>query len=98
MLVVSMTYSNQTPWPENSDGTGRTIELMDPFGDLNDGSNWHSGCLLGSPGGPFVECDTIGINENKFLSTEILVYPNPFNSETAIEFNLDYSQEMSFTV
>ena len=96
--VVSMTYSNQSPWPENADGTGRTIELIDPYGDLNDGSNWFSGCLLGSPGGPFVECDTVGIFEEKSFSDEIFVYPNPFNSNTIIEFNIDNAQQMSFTV
>jgi hypothetical protein len=97
MLVVSVLYSNLNPWPTDADGTGRTIELFDPLGDLNDGTNWFSGCIGGSPGGPFVECDTIGILNHKFVKG-LKVFPNPFTLLTTFEFNIEEQQEINFEV
>ncbi|MCD4745198.1 MAG: CotH kinase family protein, partial [Bacteroidales bacterium] len=83
LLVVTVTYSSESPWPDSVCGTGRTLELDDPYEDLNDGTNWFAGCIGGSPGQPYTECDTIGIAEysnNENISVKI--FPNPF-SETA---------------
>jgi len=83
LLVVTVTYSSESPWPDSVCGTGRTLELDDPYEDLNDGTNWFAGCIGGSPGQPYTECDTIGIAEysnNENISVK--VFPNPF-SETA---------------
>ena len=97
LLVVSMLYSNQEPWPTDADGTGKTIELNDPDGNLNDGENWFSGCVGGSPGGPYVECDTIGIADYKLLP-DFKVYPNPFSTFTTFEFSIEKKQEITFEV
>lgn len=98
MLVVSTLYSNQEPWPTDADGTGKTIELFDPYGDLNDGNNWFSGCFGGSPGGPFIECDTVGIYDINDPASGFKVYPNPFSVFTTIEFYLEAEQEINFEV
>ncbi len=34
LLVTSILFSNLEPWPTDADGTGRTIELFDPFGEF----------------------------------------------------------------
>jgi hypothetical protein len=86
-LLISMLYSNQPPWPTDADGTGKTIELDDPLGDLNDGNNWFSGCLGGSPGGPFLPCDTIGIEEIGNESLRVEVFPNPMEEKTQIKIS-----------
>jgi hypothetical protein len=49
-LYLSVYYSDQMPWPEAADGEGYTLELLNPFSDLNDGNSWFAGCLHGSPG------------------------------------------------
>ena len=85
--LVSMSYSNDPPWPVDADGTGKTIELSDPYGDLSDGSNWFSGCIGGSPGGPYEECDTVNIKELKQSLEECYVFPNPFSNQTTLQFN-----------
>jgi len=47
----SVNYDNDTPWPDNADGTGFTIELINPILDNNIGSNWKvSEFELGSAG------------------------------------------------
>lgn len=47
----SVNYDNNLPWPEGADGTGYTIELINPFLDNNVASNWEiSQPELGTPG------------------------------------------------
>lgn len=84
-LITSVFYSNQSPWSPDADGTGRTLELADPYGDLNSGSNWFAGCIGGSPGGPFAECDTIGINEFAQGTDQVRIYPNPSSTNITVE-------------
>ena len=98
MLVIAVLYSNLEPWPIDADGTGKTIELFDPYGDLNDGENWFSGCIGGSPGGPFIECDTVGIHTFNDSDLGFKVYPNPFSASVTFEFYLDSEQEISFEI
>jgi|GEM_PF-116738 len=55
-LVSEVDYSNDTPWPQNIDGTGRTAEVIDIDEDVNQGSNWRDGCHGGSPGQAPIDC------------------------------------------
>lgn len=97
-LMLSMNYSNQPPWPVDADGTGKTIELLNPLGDLSDGGNWFSGCLGGSPGGPYIPCDTIGLPEMMNKTHYFKIAPNPFTDQTTLTFYLDKSQNLIFCV
>jgi hypothetical protein len=58
-LKVFMHYSDSLPWPEAADGTGRTLELIDPAVSTDDPSNWFVGCMFGSPGEAFTPCDDL---------------------------------------
>ena len=49
-LYKFVLYSDQSPWPAEADGSGYTCELIDPYGDFNNGNNWSKGCFGGSPG------------------------------------------------
>ena len=98
ILIVSVNYSNEATWPENVGGTGRTLELSDYNGDLNDGSNWFAGCIGGSPGSPYENCDTIGIDELFLEYGYAIVYPNPFNDKTTIEFKTKNGNKYDFKV
>jgi len=66
-LLINFTYNNQAPWPESTNGSGRTIELIDYAGDQNDGSNWMAGCLGGSPGREMSDC----LDSAKIIVSEI---------------------------
>lgn len=49
--IVSVDYSDDDPWPKDADGGGRSLEMIDPFGDPDDPANWQaSAALNGSPG------------------------------------------------
>lgn len=88
-LIASVNYSHIFPWPLNGDETGRTLELRNPAGDLNDPSNWFAGCIGGSPGSPFSSCHVIGIPELPIQTLNSLsAYPNPASDYVNIGVSL----------
>jgi hypothetical protein len=49
--VLDFSYGTLAPWPISPDGTGPSLEVRDPNGDLNDPANWRpSATTSGSPG------------------------------------------------
>lgn len=50
-LVAAVAYSDQGAWPARADGTGASLEIIDPAGDPGDPANWQaSRAPIGSPG------------------------------------------------
>jgi hypothetical protein len=49
-LFLSFFYQDNSPWPLPADGLGYTCEFNGPLTDPNDGNNWFTGCIGGSPG------------------------------------------------
>ncbi|WP_051224344.1 choice-of-anchor I family protein [Flavobacterium tegetincola] len=39
-VISSVEYDDASPWPLSPDGNGPSLELLNPNGTLNDGSNW----------------------------------------------------------
>lgn len=56
-LVKQINYLDSVPWPKGSDGYGPTVQILDELAAENDGTNWISGCVLGTPGSDYVPCD-----------------------------------------
>lgn len=40
--ITAVEYDDASPWPTSPDGGGYSLELKDPAGDQNDGSNWRA--------------------------------------------------------
>ena len=77
VLRLSVRYNNTEPWPTLAGGMGYTLELVDSLDVMNDGSNWMTGCIGGSPGRYYsVDCSGSGILENH-QTDDVSVYPNP---------------------
>ncbi|MBI4648806.1 MAG: lamin tail domain-containing protein [Bacteroidia bacterium] len=89
--VINMEFSGTEPWPLSANGQGKTLELLDPYGDLNSPSNWFAGCMGGSPGTAFIPCDMY-ISELTLTKTGFNIYPNPANEIANVTFSLDYTQ------
>jgi len=74
--LLSFIYLDSLPWPRGADGTGRTLELLDPLAPLTDPANWFDGCIGGSPGTAYSPCNDpivfseIMYNVNPVLPTE----------------------------
>jgi len=86
-LITQLNYSSEVPWPQDIAGSGRTIELVDIEGSLNDPQNWNAGCLGGSPGESPVAC----VEEFKIVFTEFNYASSPgFNTKDWVEvYNYD---------
>ena len=50
LLVDKVEYDNITPWPTEPDGTGPTLELINPSLDNTLGENWAASNGNGTPG------------------------------------------------
>ncbi len=83
-LIDFVNYTVNSPWPTDANGTGATIELLDPFRDNNLGQNWRSKYDGGSPGEKNI---ITGIEDNDFnsgLGVVLNCFPNPFRDFTTI--------------
>ncbi|MDX5584437.1 MAG: lamin tail domain-containing protein, partial [Aureibaculum sp.] len=71
-LIDLVEFDDKNPWPEEPDGKGPTLQLIDPDSDNNIPSNWvASNAVGGSPGKHFLT----DIEELPF--SKLRVYPNP---------------------
>jgi hypothetical protein len=48
--VLSVDYNDKNGWPSLADGGGKSLEIIDPWGDPDDPANWHASAAFdGSP-------------------------------------------------
>jgi len=87
LLVDSLVYDDELPWPVSADGSGHVLELINPNLDNSLASSWTSTTLHGSPGLPNPSFSSI---QNKAIDdTELLQnFPNPFNLYTEIKYSV----------
>lgn len=49
-IIDSLTYDDNLPWPEEADGDGSTLELLDALSDNSKGENWRASIGTAHPG------------------------------------------------
>lgn len=85
-LQFTMQYQDQSPWPVEADGGGKTLELVNPEAPVNNASNWIAGCPEGSPGMVYdPTCDGQILIENTYPDLFTL-YPNPAANFIIVDF------------
>lgn len=84
-LQFSVIYDDNVPWDTLADGYGYTLELLDPTGKINDGTNWRAGCFLGSPGQQFDPSCGLSIMQVANLSAILLSEDRSTINITAVE-------------
>jgi hypothetical protein len=88
-LADFVKFSPGLPWPTDANGTGASIELVDPLADNNDGRNWRSRQNGGTPGTANL---LTGINEtdaNLLSAFDLSCFPNPFRDYTTIRIEVN---------
>lgn len=50
-VIQEFTYSDDFPWPVEADGTGVSLEVRDPYGNLDDPGNWRVSLVPGGTPG-----------------------------------------------
>jgi hypothetical protein len=86
-LMDAVEYSVFNPWPENANGTGSSIELLDPSLDNALGENWQAVGIGGTPGK--ANFGLVGIPAEPdimHLTSVFDCFPNPFSDYTTIRF------------
>ncbi|MFM9984514.1 MAG: CotH kinase family protein [Flavobacteriales bacterium] len=75
--LIEIHYLDESPWPANTDGTGRTNEFDLTATDQNLAINWFGGCIGGSPAQAYdPNCGLVSTEETNRMDV-IGVYPNP---------------------
>ena len=68
--IIHMAYADSLGWPQGADGTGRTLELINPTADMNNPGSWFDGCIAGSPGEAYSPCnDALVFSEINYNSS-----------------------------
>ncbi len=87
-LIDMVHYKSTKPWDANANGTGRTLELIDPLQDNSKAENWRASAESGGTPGR-QNSVYVSIEEPISLpaSLEATVYPNPASEFANIYFN-----------
>jgi len=97
----SLTYDDSSPWPETADGQGSTLALKNPSYDNSQALNWNASGLYGTPGAPnsFMTNIPDQTPEEELHSLiRLSNYPNPFNINTNIAFNIPRAGQVQVRV
>lgn len=92
-MVDSVHYEATYPWPTGPDGTGATLELINPLFDNAVPRSWESSIGKGTPGrinSVYSEViDTETVEPVPITNTELYQnYPNPFRTQTIISYSI----------
>ena len=91
VIIDSVSYDDEAPWPVEADGQGYSLELINIESDNSIAESWQaSEYIQGSPG---IENGVLINNEinNSYLPKTYHLYqnyPNPFNPSTWIKFEV----------
>ncbi len=92
ILVDSVFYLPENPWPTAADGTGPSLELINPDSDNTLPENWITFTSNGTPGranGVYTSTETI-----QQLADFMQVSPNPFSEHITVKLDLPKSSDL----
>lgn len=74
-VIVSVDYDDTAPWPTEPDGSGRTLEIIDPDGDPDSPFNWKaSNANKGTPGAANSSFTPSTVQISEFLAVNTGAY------------------------
>jgi hypothetical protein len=101
MLIDSVVYDDESPWPTGADGFGPTLELLNPYRDNSKAENWSASAGHGSPGtvnSIYTSIENYIVNQLPCDFNLEQNYPNPFNPRTIIRYSLPNAADVNLTV
>lgn len=91
-LIDIVTYDDKDPWPLCADGSGATLELINPESDNTLPESWQCGLTHGSPGA----LNGSGLSNPKNNLINIEIFPNPVNHK--LELNGELNGDFLITI
>ncbi len=85
-LIDHVVYDDEVPWPLEPDGTGPSLELINPAYDNTLAQSWTASSDFGTPGqvnGPYTSIHKINITKSNLI---VKINPNPANDYTIFTF------------
>ncbi len=100
LMVDSVNYDDDEPWPFEPDGEGPTLELINPGQDNSLVESWSSSTDHGSPGSQnTIYLSNDDLEENiPTMHALMPAYPNPFNGAVTIPFELSSPINTTITI
>jgi len=83
VLIDSLTFDDEDPWPSEPDGDGPTLELKNPFLDNTLGQNWCASSGHGTPGA-LNSCFAQSVDDET-LNDPVQIFPVPFHNTISID-------------
>ena len=85
LVIDSLVYGVENPWPEEPNGLGPTLELRSPFYDNALPESWCASENYGTPG-KVNSCNVYKVPENPDSPYTFNVFPNPVSGPANLDF------------
>ena len=97
VLMDSVEYGTEFPWPLEPNGDGPTLELRNPSLDNSLAENWCASIDHGTPG-KVNSCFETAIAENGAMPFSVNVFPNPTSGSAYLDFNSELYGKLDITI
>jgi len=97
VLIDSVRYDDEEPWPVNADGTGSSLELISPYFDNGLAKNWKASVLSGTPGRKNSQYQGDDLPDNNLLKL-YNAYPNPFSEQITVNISFDSTAHAELSI
>lgn len=100
-LVDSVCYGVSSPWSPEPNGTGPSLELINPSVDNTLPEYWYASNTFGTPGAINDSWSPLSIEEKeqeKRNDFDLLIYPNPFNSIATLQIYLEKEEHVRISI
>jgi hypothetical protein len=101
LLVDSVAYDNDPPWPVEADGKGYSLEILDPSRDHVLPLSWARSIRFGGTPGRSNRLTSVASQPENNLPTRFALeqnYPNPFNPRTQIFYAIPKTGKVRLSV
>jgi hypothetical protein len=98
-LVDSVAFKSELPWPVEPNGTGPTLELRHYTHDNTIAGSWKTALEnLGTPGRENSVTTGVDLIAEYNSEKQLLIYPNPFTTETKIKIENNGFEPMKIQI
>src|SRR5574344_570574 len=94
--IDQVIYSSTSPWPTEPNGSGTTLELVNPKSDNFLSASWHSGEMGGTPGRQ--NSTMVWASELTLPVAEASCFPTVFSDFTTLKFRNTIKSEYSVQI